>query len=1259
MAGQWAADWGQMVATARARVWLVAIGALVATSLQANVPAHAEDPVVIDLPVSTYTNPVQVTYADTTTIIPSDISIPVGEQGGQVASQCSSIPGGSLSGGYGSLCMGNPAPNAAPPEPISGGEDLVPFVKDADAAAALNPLVAEAAQYVRATYDLPSDARIGKYARAEMRAYLVSRLLDIMDRDASNIILTQQERTALDFVEAEQIADDRALTDAAVGQLGLYQASECVYSPPVAPASVTNPLPVPDDVQDWCGVLHHPEATAAVFAPPIPTVDDFTTWGSYAISEDLGLDAMADDVVKAQTRDAVLTLGLLGTIAGAIGAGALAATLAGTFSSVAFLAAGIAGSASVGGAALGSAVPGVATAFVATGIAAAATIAVVAVVALAVIAFALYLFIQHEGVGMELVRRQRLAQKSTDPFGLDELKDDWAGTPPRSQIDPDNPPAYRTGQAILRLTAKVTQWTTVQHIPATATDPPITQVVADPSTLWADNASTPADQKFMVSVDGGPEQPASSITVPQDGGYATVRFSRDWMIVKRPGEAERAALSFGYIDTLGKSRMAMRAPRTVGGFLVAAGDASGDLVGAKLNPITFKNQQNQTVSVRIPTTNLSGLAGPRPTAVGPLIAGRVVILRPNPVGPTGGSIDPGVAEADYDYAWTVNRLDPETGTWPEVTTSTLFGPSFVPTQTGTYDVRVTMSEKGDPSIKKYGQLRFTIEPPPITPAVLQLIDNGSDQVQVDVQLTEPVPTDAMNVRVDWPSELGQSGTSDILMTPCIQTDPLECTTPRTGPANQLTHQLTPLTDLRQPVRVTIYNGYGAALTQELFIGGPGRPSFGPPTAGVNDGLPGEVNTSDGITRVVMPFGLSRFDEYEAAVVVPSVGGGDEIQIVDPSNPDQTVTSTLVPGTTNVVVTVAKVDGTWRLLVEGNPRIGDLGTHDLPLVLSQISTNRRSLVVLAVDIVPSTKDRYRGGLQSTVDPLNFGVATPPSIDPVLLGGRADYAAYTGDICVGLQYEPGPFSPVREKCGPRDWFLQPSGEAFQFPYAELFPEGMDVGQYVTSIRLLGQDPTVDNTPTTSSFFLTSPASFAAPHVVGSTPTISGTPRVGVRLTADPGPWFPTTTVKTFEWRRDASPISGATGSTYVPTADDRGHVLSVRVTGIATGWVSSSAVSAPTAPVAAGVLSRTPRPRISGITRVGRTLTAKPGTWDSGVTLRYQWYAGTKKLAGKTSKRLFLTAGLKGKRIKVKVVGTKRGYLRVVELSALTRRIGPAS
>lgn len=68
--------------------------------------------------------------------------------------------------------------------------------------------------------------------------------------------------------------------------------------------------------------------------------------------------------------------------------------------------------------------------------------------------------------------------------------------------------------------------------------------------------------------------------------------------------------------------------------------------------------------------------------------------------------------------------------------------------------------------------------------------------------------------------------------------------------------------------------------------------------------------------------------------------------------------------------------------------------------------------------------------------------------------------------------------------------------------------------------------------------------------------------------------------------------------------------------------------------------TPTPVIVGTPYVGKTLTAKVGTWDAGVTTHYEWTDGATVLA--TDKALALTAGLVGKTVTLSVTGTKAGF-----------------
>lgn len=175
-------------------------------------------------------------------------------------------------------------------------------------------------------------------------------------------------------------------------------------------------------------------------------------------------------------------------------------------------------------------------------------------------------------------------------------------------------------------------------------------------------------------------------------------------------------------------------------------------------------------------------------------------------------------------------------------------------------------------------------------------------------------------------------------------------------------------------------------------------------------------------------------------------------------------------------------------------------------------------------------------------------------------------------------------------------------------------------------------------------------ADPVVSATTPKITGVPRVGTTLRVDKGAWTRGTTF-TYRWTVDGATVSRA--STFTPRASDRGKTLAVRVTGSAAGYVSAGRTSS-AVKIAAGVLTAA-TPRISGTPAVGRTLTAVRGTWTSGVTFSYAWYASGKAISGAKKPTLVLTASQRGKAITVKVTGRKSGYTTVSKTSKPTTRV----
>jgi hypothetical protein len=173
---------------------------------------------------------------------------------------------------------------------------------------------------------------------------------------------------------------------------------------------------------------------------------------------------------------------------------------------------------------------------------------------------------------------------------------------------------------------------------------------------------------------------------------------------------------------------------------------------------------------------------------------------------------------------------------------------------------------------------------------------------------------------------------------------------------------------------------------------------------------------------------------------------------------------------------------------------------------------------------------------------------------------------------------------------------------------------------------------------------------------TPKISGTAKVGSTMTATAGTWSPAPVTLDYQWLRSGVAISGATSNSYTLTGSDYAKKISVKVTGSKSGFGTVSKTSSSSATVAAGTLTPTVKPTITGERRVGSTLTAETGTWGPApVTFSYQWYRSGKAITGAKSATYLLKSTDLAKKISVKVTGKKTGYSSVAKLSSSTSSI----
>lgn len=188
---------------------------------------------------------------------------------------------------------------------------------------------------------------------------------------------------------------------------------------------------------------------------------------------------------------------------------------------------------------------------------------------------------------------------------------------------------------------------------------------------------------------------------------------------------------------------------------------------------------------------------------------------------------------------------------------------------------------------------------------------------------------------------------------------------------------------------------------------------------------------------------------------------------------------------------------------------------------------------------------------------------------------------------------------------------------------------------------------------------------PAVVPGSVIITGAVATGSRLTASTSNWKPISLAITgqssaafgYQWYAVSgtisTPIKGATGRTFTPTSALVGRPLKVTVRGSLPGTPSVSRTSALSAKVAL-----TATPAISGIRARGYALTAHHGTWTSGTSFSYAWYADGAYIpstSGPTHSTFTPTSAQIGKSISVKVSGTRAGYGSAARVSGGTARI----
>lgn len=171
----------------------------------------------------------------------------------------------------------------------------------------------------------------------------------------------------------------------------------------------------------------------------------------------------------------------------------------------------------------------------------------------------------------------------------------------------------------------------------------------------------------------------------------------------------------------------------------------------------------------------------------------------------------------------------------------------------------------------------------------------------------------------------------------------------------------------------------------------------------------------------------------------------------------------------------------------------------------------------------------------------------------------------------------------------------------------------------------------------------------------PSISGTKKVGATLTAQRGnALLPSNGSYRYQWYRNGVAIADATASTYKLTGADAGKKIHVRITAFKDEQAFSAYSTSKTGTIAKASI-RSTTPKIIGSKKVGATLTADPGTWTDGATLKYQWYVNGKAVKGATGQQWKIPAAAHKKKISVKVTGSLSGYKSASKTKKLSTKV----
>ncbi|HUA03960.1 MAG TPA: carboxypeptidase regulatory-like domain-containing protein [Solirubrobacteraceae bacterium] len=329
-------------------------------------------------------------------------------------------------------------------------------------------------------------------------------------------------------------------------------------------------------------------------------------------------------------------------------------------------------------------------------------------------------------------------------------------------------------------------------------------------------------------------------------------------------------------------------------------------------------------------------------------------------------------------------------------------------------------------------------------------------------------------------------------------------------------------------------------------------------------------------------------------------------------PEGAIIGTVTDGSTHEAIPGVQVDvydGSGTIVGDawssstGQYTVGDLQPGDYRVGFSgQDSANQsvtqyynQEATLAAADPVTVTAGTTASGINSQLD------SVPTSLSAPTITGTASQGSTMAEHNGSWTFGPTSYAYQWERCS------QGACSAISGATGQTYvPTNADVGDTIeveeTATNLAGTSDPATSTATAGVI--------GEPPTNTSPPSISGTAEQGQTLTEVPGAWTNQPSGVQIQWLRCANgscaPITGATGATYVPTANDVSDTIEVQETAANDTGSGTPAVSSPTDAVLVAAPVNTGVPTIAGTAQEGQTLTEGHGAWSGGVTsYTYQW------------------------------------------------------